>query len=297
MGEAVKGKGVRQGQDTRDTDGCYSYPLVDPRLEEAPDIDYSTVVQSTGADRSLEQSHNMIVNPLYSQHLHLRDDAYKGDRNKKSDRNKDDENKNIGRNTDDRCKANGEIKEWPGTRKVAKTRDIRYIRREDIGDDSDKDRAKKLNQTKANGGIEKGDINDTGVKDGEEQQNQATGNKNGCKEPVITNEEENLAKKITKNLAKKLAKDLTKANVKTLTGKIAKDLGEMVTKNLTRSGPCPVPAVDDLLSPGHRQGGIVITKAEPLTALKECLHHQGRNVLAGRASTLPRLDRVIAKDR
>ena len=30
-------------------------------------------------------------------------------------------------------------------------------------------------------------------------------------------------------------------NIKTLTGKIAKDLGEMVTKNLTRSGPCSVP--------------------------------------------------------
>ena len=51
-GEAVKGEGVRQGQDTGDTDGCYSYPLVDPRLEEAPNIDHSTVVQCTGADRS-----------------------------------------------------------------------------------------------------------------------------------------------------------------------------------------------------------------------------------------------------
>ena len=100
---------------------------------------------------------------------------------------------------------------------------------------------KELNQTKANGGIEKGDINNTSVKDGEEQQNQATGNKNGCKEPVITNEEENPAKKITKNLAEKLAKDLTKVNVKTLTGKNAKDLGKMVTKNLTRSGPGSVP--------------------------------------------------------
>jgi hypothetical protein len=185
----VKGEGVRQGQDTGDTDGCYSYPLVDPRLEEAPDIDYSTVVQSTGADRSLEQSHNMIVNPLYSQHLHLRDDAYKGDRNKKSDRNKDDGNKNSDRNTDDRCKAIGEIKEW--TRKRAKTRDIRYIRRQDIGDDSDKDGVKKLNQAKADSSIEKGDINDTGVKDGEEQQNPATGNKHWHKEPVITNKEEN----------------------------------------------------------------------------------------------------------
>ena len=35
-GDAVKGEGVRRGQDTGDTDGCYSYPLVVPRLEEAP---------------------------------------------------------------------------------------------------------------------------------------------------------------------------------------------------------------------------------------------------------------------
>ena len=54
---------------------------------------------------------------------------------------------------------------------------------------------KKLNQAKADGGIEKRDINDTGVKDGEEQQNQATGNNNGCKEPVINNKEENPSKK------------------------------------------------------------------------------------------------------
>ena len=57
---------------------------------------------------------------------------------------------------------------------------MRYIRREDIGDTSDKDGEKKLNKAKADGGIEKGDINDTGVKDGEEQQNQATRNNNGC---------------------------------------------------------------------------------------------------------------------
>ena len=203
------------------------------------------------------------------------------DRNKKSDRNKGDRNKSGNRNTDDGFKANGKIKEWPGTRKGAKTRNIRYIKREDIGNDCDKDGVKKLNLAKADGGIQKGDNNNTGVKEGEEQQNQATGNNNGCKEPAITNAEENPAKKVTKTLDEKLAKnltkvnaknhtgklannvlknktearggkskdrtevgenkDLTKVNTKTLTGKLAKDLGEMVTKNLTRSGPCSVP--------------------------------------------------------
>ena len=140
-GEAVKGEGVRRGQDTGDTDGCYSYPLVVPRLEEAPDIDHSTVVQCTGADRSLGQPHNVMDNPLYSQHLegeeredtiNPRGGVYKGDRskddrNKKSDRNEGDRNKNGDRNTDGRFKANDKIKEWPGTRKGAKTRNIRHI--------------------------------------------------------------------------------------------------------------------------------------------------------------------------
>ena len=52
-GDAVKGEGASRGQDIRDIDGCYSYPLVDTRLEEAPDIDHSTVVQCTGAERSI----------------------------------------------------------------------------------------------------------------------------------------------------------------------------------------------------------------------------------------------------
>ena len=95
---------------------------------------------------------------------------------------------------------------------------------------------KKLNQAKADGSIEKGDIND-----GEEQQNQATRNSNGCREPVIINEEENPAKKVPKTLAEELAEDLTNVNIKTLTGKLAKDLGKMVNEKLTRGGPCTVP--------------------------------------------------------
>ena len=83
--------------------------------------------------------------------INPRDDVYKGDRNKRSDRNK-----NGDRNTDGRFKANGKIKEWPGTRKGAKTRNIRYIKEEDIGDTSDKDWEKKQSQAKANGGIKKG---------------------------------------------------------------------------------------------------------------------------------------------
>ena len=42
LGDAVKGEGVRRGQDTGDIDASYSYPLVDPRLEESHDD--STVV-------------------------------------------------------------------------------------------------------------------------------------------------------------------------------------------------------------------------------------------------------------
>ena len=66
-GDAVKGEGVRRGQDTGDIDGCYSYPLVDPRLEEVHDD--GTLVQCTGADRSLVQPLNVMDKPLYSQHL------------------------------------------------------------------------------------------------------------------------------------------------------------------------------------------------------------------------------------
>ena len=68
-GEMVKGKGVSQGQDTEDIDGSHYYPLVDPRPEEAPDIDNSTVVQCTGAERSPVHPLNVMDNALYSQHL------------------------------------------------------------------------------------------------------------------------------------------------------------------------------------------------------------------------------------
>ena len=59
---------MRPGQDTRDIDASYSYPLVDPRPEEAPDIDDSTLVQCTGADGSLVHPLDVMDNPLYSQH-------------------------------------------------------------------------------------------------------------------------------------------------------------------------------------------------------------------------------------
>ena len=68
LGDAVKGEGVRPGQDTRDINASYSYPLVDPRPEEAPDIDDSTLVQCTGADGSLVHPLDVMDNPLYSQH-------------------------------------------------------------------------------------------------------------------------------------------------------------------------------------------------------------------------------------
>ena len=67
LGDAVKGEGVRRGQDTGDIDASYSYPLVDPRLEEAHEN--STVVQCTGADRSIVQPLNVMNKPLYSKHL------------------------------------------------------------------------------------------------------------------------------------------------------------------------------------------------------------------------------------
>ena len=176
--DAVKGEGASRGQDTGDIKGCYSYPLVDPRLEVAPDIDHSTVVQCTGADRSIVQPLDMMDNPLYSQHLedkecddeqdaddlgarqgderdderdviNTRDDVYKGDRSK--DNRIKGKRKNGNRNRDDRLKDGDRNKEWPGTREGVKVRDIRYIKEEDIGNTSDKDREKKQNQAKANG--------------------------------------------------------------------------------------------------------------------------------------------------
>ena len=68
LGDAVKGEGVRRGQDTGDINATYSYPLVGPRPEEAPDIDDSTVVQCTGADGSLVHPLDVMDNPPYSQH-------------------------------------------------------------------------------------------------------------------------------------------------------------------------------------------------------------------------------------
>ena len=63
----MKGEDLRRGQDTGDIDASYSYPLVDPRLEEAHND--STVVQCTGADRSLVQPLDVMNKPLYSHHL------------------------------------------------------------------------------------------------------------------------------------------------------------------------------------------------------------------------------------
>ena len=67
LDDTVKGEGAGRGQGTRDINASYSYPLVDPRLEEANDD--GTVVQCTGADRSLVQPLDVMDNPLYSQHL------------------------------------------------------------------------------------------------------------------------------------------------------------------------------------------------------------------------------------
>ena len=64
----MKGKGANQGQDTGDIDGSHYYPLVGPRPEEAPDIDNSTVVQCTGAERSPVHPLDVMNNALYSQH-------------------------------------------------------------------------------------------------------------------------------------------------------------------------------------------------------------------------------------
>ena len=108
----------------------------------------------------------------------------------------------------------------------------------------------KLNQAKADGGIKKGDINDTGIKDGEEQQNQATRNNDRCREPVITNEEENPTKKVHKTLAEKLAKDLTKVNTRPSPGSSPRTSagwspgtspGAALAQSLARVFPCLVP--------------------------------------------------------
>ena len=64
---------------------------------------------------------------------------YEGDRSK-DDRSKEGDRKNGDRNRDERFKNGDRNKEWPRTRKGAKTRDIRYIKEEDIGDTSNKDR-------------------------------------------------------------------------------------------------------------------------------------------------------------
>ena len=53
----------------KDINGSYSYPLVGPRPEEAPDSDYSPVVQSTGTEVSPVHTLDVMNKPLYSQHL------------------------------------------------------------------------------------------------------------------------------------------------------------------------------------------------------------------------------------
>ena len=81
LGETVKGKCASPGQDTGDIVGSYSYPLVDPRPEEDPDINDSTLVQSTGTDGSLVHPLNVMDNPLYSQHLEDEERDYEQDTN------------------------------------------------------------------------------------------------------------------------------------------------------------------------------------------------------------------------
>ena len=55
--------------DAKDNKGGNSYPLGDPRPEEAPDFDYGTVVQSKGADGSIVHPLNVMDKALHSQHL------------------------------------------------------------------------------------------------------------------------------------------------------------------------------------------------------------------------------------
>ena len=101
LGGTVKGAGTGRGHGSKDIDTSYSYPLVDPRLVEAHDD--GTLVQSTGADRSLVQPLDMMVNPPYSQHL--KGDRIEGDRIKNDDRiRKDDRNKKGDRSKSYRIK-------------------------------------------------------------------------------------------------------------------------------------------------------------------------------------------------
>ena len=65
-GQKKKGKGD-QDQDTGGINGRYSYPLVVPRLGEAPDS--STVVQCTGTERSAAHHHDTMINQTHTQHL------------------------------------------------------------------------------------------------------------------------------------------------------------------------------------------------------------------------------------
>ena len=67
-GELAKGLAKIRGQDTEDIGGSYSYLLVDPRPEEVLDTDGCTVVQSTGAERSMAPIHVVKINPPYPQH-------------------------------------------------------------------------------------------------------------------------------------------------------------------------------------------------------------------------------------
>ena len=53
----------------KDTNGSDSYPLVDPRPEEAPDNDYSSLEQSTGTDGSTAHTIGVINNQPHTQHL------------------------------------------------------------------------------------------------------------------------------------------------------------------------------------------------------------------------------------
>ena len=60
---------IPEGQDKKDKEHGESdtYRLANPGLAEAPDVDHSTVVPSTGADHSATQPH-IDTNLLYTQH-------------------------------------------------------------------------------------------------------------------------------------------------------------------------------------------------------------------------------------
>ena len=72
-GAAQQGREERQPGGLHKKDGVleegYTYPLANPGLAEAPNIDYSTVVPRTGADRSATQP-LIDTNHLYTQHQH-----------------------------------------------------------------------------------------------------------------------------------------------------------------------------------------------------------------------------------